>query len=119
MIRYYFSNLIANFIFWIFFLNARFLLLKQMAALVTDYMEEYGTKFAWKCIPKRVEKLPSGVLQVTWTDVNTSKEHQDTYDSVLWAVGETVCCNGHVNLVFINWPCPKTNLKVQTENCRI
>lgn len=62
-----------------------------MAALVTDYMETYGTKFAWKCIPKRVEKMPSGALQVTWTDLNTSKEQQDTYDCVLWAVGKTVC----------------------------
>ncbi|CAG09709.1 unnamed protein product, partial [Tetraodon nigroviridis] len=60
---------------------------QQMAALVTDYMETYGTKFAWKCIPKRVEKMPSGALQVTWTDLNTSKEQQDTYDCVLWAVG--------------------------------
>lgn len=90
-----------------------------MAALVTDYMEAYGTKFAWKCIPKRVDKLPSGVLRVTWVDVNTSKEHQDTYDCVLWAVGETVCCDVHENLVLFNRPCPKTNLKLQTENCRI
>lgn len=71
-----------------------------MAALVTDYMEAYGTKFAWKCIPKRVEKLPSGALQVTWTDVQTSKEHQDTYDCVLWAVGEAVCCHVHGNVVY-------------------
>lgn len=71
-----------------------------MAALVTDHMETYGTKFAWKCIPKRVEKLPSGALQVTWTDVQTSKERQDTYDCVLWAVGETVCCHVHVNVVY-------------------
>lgn len=90
-----------------------------MAALVTDHMEAYGTKFVWKCIPKRVEKLPSGALQVTWTDVQTSKERQDTYDCVLWAVGETVCCDVHVNVVFIDWPRPRTNLMLQSENCRI
>lgn len=71
-----------------------------MAALVTDNMEAYGTKFAWKCIPKSVVKLPSGVLQVTWRDGNTGKEHQDTYNCVLWAVGETVCCDVHVQCSF-------------------
>uniref|UniRef100_A0A674MRY4 Thioredoxin reductase 2 n=1 Tax=Takifugu rubripes TaxID=31033 RepID=A0A674MRY4_TAKRU len=60
---------------------------QQMAVLVTDYMEAYGTKFAWKCIPKKVEKLTSGALQVTWMEINTSKEYQDTYDCILWAVG--------------------------------
>jgi len=62
--------------------------MQQMAGLVTDYMEAYGTRFAWKSIPKRVEKLSSGALQVTWTDTQTGSEHKDTYDSVLWAVGE-------------------------------
>ncbi|XP_056233167.1 thioredoxin reductase 2, tandem duplicate 2 [Seriola aureovittata] len=60
---------------------------QQIAGLVTDYMEMYGTKFAWKCAPKRVDKLSSGALQVTWTDTQTGSEHKDTYDSVLWAVG--------------------------------
>lgn len=73
-----------------------------MANLVTDYMEAYGTKFAWKCLPKRVEKLPSGALQVTWTDITTSKEYQDTYDCILWAVGESVCCYIRLNSVFIH-----------------
>ncbi|KAM9822574.1 thioredoxin reductase 2, tandem duplicate 2 [Syngnathus typhle] len=60
---------------------------QQMAALVTDYMESYGTKFVQKCVPKRVDKLPSGALKVTWTDARTGNEHNDTYDTVLWAVG--------------------------------
>ncbi|XP_056313426.1 thioredoxin reductase 2, tandem duplicate 2 isoform X2 [Danio aesculapii] len=60
---------------------------QQMSGLVTDYMEAYGTKFYWKCTPKSVEKLPSGLLQVTWMDLNTKEEHRDTFNSVLWAVG--------------------------------
>lgn len=72
-------------------LEILFWVVQQMAGLVTDYMEAYGTKFAWKCVPKRVDKLSSGALQVTWTDTHTGKEHEDTYDSVLWAVGESVC----------------------------
>uniref|UniRef100_A0A3P8S3G6 thioredoxin-disulfide reductase (NADPH) n=1 Tax=Amphiprion percula TaxID=161767 RepID=A0A3P8S3G6_AMPPE len=59
---------------------------QQMAGLVTDYMEAYGTKFAWKCVPKRVDKLSSGALQVTWTNTQTGAEQKDTYDSLLWAV---------------------------------
>ncbi|XP_036383029.1 thioredoxin reductase 2, tandem duplicate 2 [Megalops cyprinoides] len=60
---------------------------QQMANLVTDYMESYGTKFAWKCVPKKVEKLSSGALQVTWEDIGSRREEQDTFDTVLWAVG--------------------------------
>lgn len=62
-----------------------------MAGLVTDYMQAYGTRFAWKCVPTRVDKLTSGLLQVTWTDTSSGQEHTDTYDSVLWAVGESQC----------------------------
>uniref|UniRef100_A0A3Q2YZ74 Thioredoxin reductase 2 n=1 Tax=Hippocampus comes TaxID=109280 RepID=A0A3Q2YZ74_HIPCM len=61
---------------------------QQMAGLVTDYMESYGTKFALRCIPKRVDKLPSGDLKVTWNDALTGNEHNGTYNTVLWAVGE-------------------------------
>uniref|UniRef100_A0A3Q2DX38 thioredoxin-disulfide reductase (NADPH) n=1 Tax=Cyprinodon variegatus TaxID=28743 RepID=A0A3Q2DX38_CYPVA len=60
---------------------------QQMAGLVTDYMEAYGTKFIWRSLPKSVDKLSSGALQVTWKDTETGSEHKDTYDSVLWAVG--------------------------------
>ncbi|KAM4579394.1 thioredoxin reductase 2, tandem duplicate 2 [Fundulus diaphanus] len=60
---------------------------QQMAGLVTDYMEAYGTRFVWRSVPKRVDKLSSGALQVTWSDTETGMEHRDTYDSVLWAVG--------------------------------
>lgn len=60
---------------------------QQMAGLVTDYMEAYGTRFVWRAVPKRVDKLPSGTLQVTWSDIETGADYEDTYDSVLWAVG--------------------------------
>uniref|UniRef100_A0A674AZ65 thioredoxin-disulfide reductase (NADPH) n=1 Tax=Salmo trutta TaxID=8032 RepID=A0A674AZ65_SALTR len=61
--------------------------LQQMAGLVTDYMEAYGTKFSWRSVPKSVDKLSSGALQVTWTDEQTGKDQRDTFDSVLWAIG--------------------------------
>ncbi|KAJ8263441.1 hypothetical protein COCON_G00158980 [Conger conger] len=60
---------------------------QQMAGLVTDHMESYGTRFSWQCVPRRVEKLASGALQVTWEDSGSRTEHSDTFDTVLWAVG--------------------------------
>ncbi|KAL7839971.1 hypothetical protein SRHO_G00266290 [Serrasalmus rhombeus] len=60
---------------------------QQMSRLVTDYMEAYGTRFSWDAVPKKVEKLPSGLLQVTWTDTQSKQEHQDAFNTVLWAVG--------------------------------
>lgn len=77
----------SELVIWLKVANG-FDLMQQMAGLVTDYMEAYGTKFAWNSVPKRVDKLSSGVLQVTWTNIETGCEHKDTYDSVLWAVGE-------------------------------
>uniref|UniRef100_A0A9J8D7Y9 thioredoxin-disulfide reductase (NADPH) n=2 Tax=Cyprinus carpio carpio TaxID=630221 RepID=A0A9J8D7Y9_CYPCA len=70
---------------------------QQMSGLVTVYMEAHGIKFSWKCTPKRVKKLPSGLLQVTWMDLNTTEEHQDTFNSVLWAVGEALMHLKHIN----------------------
>lgn len=63
-------------------------LLQQIACLVTDYMGSYGTKFHWKCSPSKVEKLETGRLLVSWTDLDSGKEDQDTFDTVLWAVGK-------------------------------
>uniref|UniRef100_A0A8C7XC12 thioredoxin-disulfide reductase (NADPH) n=1 Tax=Oryzias sinensis TaxID=183150 RepID=A0A8C7XC12_9TELE len=60
---------------------------QQMAGLVTDHLESYGTRFEWKSVPTRVEKLSSGALKVTWTNTQTGCEHSDTFDSLLWAVG--------------------------------
>ncbi|XP_047674952.1 thioredoxin reductase 2, tandem duplicate 2 [Tachysurus fulvidraco] len=60
---------------------------QQMSRLVTDHMEAHGTRFCWSCVPEKVEKLPSGLLQVTWRDTRRQEERQDTFSSVLWAVG--------------------------------
>ncbi|XP_044131505.1 thioredoxin reductase 2, mitochondrial isoform X1 [Bufo gargarizans] len=60
---------------------------QQMATLVTDYMESYGTRFLRKCVPSRVTKLENGKLQVTWKNTDSGQEELDTFDTVLWAVG--------------------------------
>ncbi|XP_063310496.1 thioredoxin reductase 2, mitochondrial [Pelobates fuscus] len=60
---------------------------QQMAFLVTDYMESYGTRFLWECTPSNIDKLPNGRLKVTWKNADTEKEAIDIFDTVMWAVG--------------------------------
>uniref|UniRef100_U3I3P4 thioredoxin-disulfide reductase (NADPH) n=1 Tax=Anas platyrhynchos platyrhynchos TaxID=8840 RepID=U3I3P4_ANAPP len=60
---------------------------QQMASLVTEYMESYGTKFLKKCIPTKVEKLESNRLHVTWKNTDSGTEEADSFDTVMWAVG--------------------------------
>lgn len=90
--------------------------MQQMSGLVTDYMESHGTEFVWKCVPERVERLTSGVLRVTWTDSQTGREHKDTYDSVLWAVGESVRGNGMgcvtAGAVYVCYVCVNMDLSI-------
>ncbi|NXI22524.1 TRXR2 reductase, partial [Sterrhoptilus dennistouni] len=59
----------------------------QMASLVTEHMESYGTKFLKRCFPTKVEKLKSNRLQVTWKNADLDKEETDSFDTVMWAVG--------------------------------
>ncbi|KAF2977370.1 hypothetical protein EK904_006277 [Melospiza melodia maxima] len=59
----------------------------QMASLVTEHMESYGTKFLKRCFPTKVEKLESDRLQVTWKNADLDTEETDSFDTVMWAVG--------------------------------
>ncbi|NWR33918.1 TRXR2 reductase, partial [Tachuris rubrigastra] len=61
--------------------------LTQMAFLVTEHMESYGTKFLKRCFPTKVEKLESNRLQVTWKNTDLGTEETDSFDTVMWAVG--------------------------------
>ncbi|NWV57617.1 TRXR2 reductase, partial [Daphoenositta chrysoptera] len=60
---------------------------QQMASLVTEHMESYGTKFLKRCLPTKVEKLKSNRLQVTWKNADLNREENDSFDTVMWAVG--------------------------------
>ncbi|XP_005990268.1 thioredoxin reductase 2, tandem duplicate 2 isoform X1 [Latimeria chalumnae] len=81
---------------------------KQMSHLVTDYMESYGTKFLWQCIPKKVEKLENGLLQVTWQDTKSGREEKDTFNTVMWGVGRAPATQA-LNLEKVGVKCsPKT-----------
>lgn len=60
---------------------------QQMAQLVSDYMENHGTRFLKHCVPVRVDKDDSGLLHVTWKETETGKSHQETFETVLFAIG--------------------------------
>ncbi|NXC99480.1 TRXR2 reductase, partial [Certhia familiaris] len=60
---------------------------QQMASLVTNHMESYGTKFLKRCLPTKVEKLESNRLQVTWKNADLDTEETDSFNTVMWAVG--------------------------------
>uniref|UniRef100_A0A8C0HQE3 FAD/NAD(P)-binding domain-containing protein n=1 Tax=Buteo japonicus TaxID=224669 RepID=A0A8C0HQE3_9AVES len=59
---------------------------QQMASLVTEHMESYGTKFLKRCFPTKVEKLESNRLQVTWKNTDLGTEETDSFDTVMWAM---------------------------------
>ncbi|XP_069134970.1 thioredoxin reductase 2, mitochondrial-like isoform X2 [Argopecten irradians] len=61
---------------------------QQMAHLVTDYMENSGTRFLKQCVPVRVEKNGDGKLEVQYQDANGNKD-KETFDTVLLAVGRS------------------------------
>ena len=64
------------------------LILQQMANLVGDHMQEHGIKFIRNSIPKRVEKLKDGRLEVIYDSYEWGEEHSDVYDTVVMAVGK-------------------------------
>ncbi|KAH8314991.1 hypothetical protein KR074_012490 [Drosophila pseudoananassae] len=60
---------------------------QQMAELVASSMEERGIPFLRKTVPLSVEKQDDGKLLVKFKNVETGEEAEDTYDTVLWAIG--------------------------------
>ena len=68
-----------------------------MSKLVTDYMENNGTRFLWKQTPVKMEKESSGQIMVTYKD-SEGKESEEAFDTVLTAVGKN-------NMIFLcPWP---------------
>ena len=62
-----------------------------MAQLATDYMENHGTRFLKQCVPVRIDKADNGLLHVTWKESVTGESHQETFETVLFAIGKFVC----------------------------
>ena len=62
-----------------------------MAHLATDYMENHGTRFLKQCVPVRIDKADNGLLHVTWKESVTGESHQEPFETVLFAIGKSVC----------------------------
>ncbi|KAK2522907.1 Txnrd2 [Columba guinea] len=84
---------------------------QQMASLVTEHMESYGTKFLKRCFPTKVEKLQNNRLQVTWKNTDLGTEETDSFDTVMWAVGRAPD-TGTLNL-------EKVGVKINSETGKI
>ncbi|XP_033748831.1 thioredoxin reductase 2, mitochondrial-like [Pecten maximus] len=69
---------------------------QQLANLVTDYMENNGTRFLKQCIPLGVVKNGEGKLEVTYQDGN-GNQIQETFDTILMAIGR-YSVTGKLNL---------------------
>ncbi|XP_060067353.1 thioredoxin reductase 2, mitochondrial-like isoform X2 [Ylistrum balloti] len=69
---------------------------QQMANLVTDHMENNGTRFLKECKPLRVVKNAEGKLDVSYQDRNGNEE-KEAFDTVLMAVGR-YSVTGKLNL---------------------
>ena len=59
-----------------------------MSQLVTDYMENHGTRFLRQCVPVRIDKEDNGLLHVTWKETVTGESHRETFETVLFAIGK-------------------------------
>lgn len=59
----------------------------DMATRIGAYMERHGTKFIQESIPTRIDRLPSGQLQVTAQTHGVEVPIVDVYDTVLLAIG--------------------------------
>lgn len=59
-----------------------------MANLIGEHMESSGIKFIRHSVPKRIEKMHDGKLEVTYDNYEWGEEHSDVYDTVVMAIGE-------------------------------
>lgn len=77
------GSLISSSQFCVFFLS------QQMSSLVTDHLSgEVGVDIRWKSVPLSVNKQTDDSLTVRWRD-ESCKEHEDQFDTVLFAIGES------------------------------
>jgi pyruvate/2-oxoglutarate dehydrogenase complex dihydrolipoamide dehydrogenase (E3) component len=65
---------------------------QQMAGLCKKYMQEHGVVFIEGAVPTSVEALSSGAKKVSWKCADGSAGSAE-YDTVLLAIGRTVCTN--------------------------
>lgn len=91
---------------------------QQMAQIIEESMKNKGIQFLHKCLPKSVNRLPDGKLEIEWTNDKGESFKDCTYDTILFAVGrkallpELDICNTNVNVTDgkIDAVCEQTNV---------
>ena len=58
-----------------------------MASFVGEHMESQGINFIRSSVPKRVERMNDGKLEVIYDSYEWGEEHSDVFDTVILAVG--------------------------------
>jgi thioredoxin reductase (NADPH) len=58
-----------------------------MGNLVAANMQEHGTKFIERSVPTAIEKLQDGRLRVEWKNLESDETHEDSFDTVMFAIG--------------------------------
>jgi len=71
---------------------------QQMAEKVGEGLTSHNVKFKHTCIPTKIEKLDDGKLKVFYKNTTSGETFDDTFDTVLVAVGrnadtEKLCCD--------------------------
>uniref|UniRef100_A0A8D8LWN3 thioredoxin-disulfide reductase (NADPH) n=1 Tax=Cacopsylla melanoneura TaxID=428564 RepID=A0A8D8LWN3_9HEMI len=88
---------------------------QQMAKLICEEMADHGVQFLHKCVPLKIEKTADGKLKVQYKNVNEDKVYEETYDTVLMAIGrraltdECVVANAGVKVI-------PENAKIDADN---
>ncbi|CAB3994079.1 thioredoxin reductase 2, mitochondrial [Paramuricea clavata] len=60
---------------------------QQMGDLIAANMRDHGTKFIERSVPKAIEKQQDGKLNVEWRNLESDETHEDSFDTVLFAIG--------------------------------
>ena len=60
---------------------------QQIGNLVAANMRDHGTKFIERSVPTAIEKQQDGKLKVEWRNLESDETHEDSFDTVLFAIG--------------------------------
>eukprot|EP00053_Salpingoeca_punica_P013134 m.118397 g.118397 ORF g.118397 m.118397 type:complete len:486 (-) comp16117_c0_seq1:873-2330(-) len=86
---------------------------QQMADNVTAHMNAHGVKFLRETLPTKIEKLPSGRLNVSYSRGQESLSEE--FDTVLFAIGRDACIKD-LNLDGVGVKFDPKSMKVLTDD---
>mmetsp|Transcript_8169 Transcript_8169/g.13207 ORF Transcript_8169/g.13207 Transcript_8169/m.13207 type:complete len:506 (+) Transcript_8169:863-2380(+) len=88
---------------------------QELAEMIALYMEDHGTGMIRQCIPTRLDKLPSGRINVTFKHLLSGIELHEEFDTVLFAIGREAV-TGRLNLDAVHVKYDLTSMKIPATN---